>query len=90
MRPPTPAAVAQIAAASDFAAMKRRHEQPGGDGATAASLRHAGEAGHFRSGTAGGWRERCTQEERARFGAEIRRRLAGSGLLERFPHWAQT
>ena len=89
-QPPSAAAVARIVAASDFATMKARHEQPGGDGATAAPLRHRGEAGHFRAGAAGGWRERCTRAERARFGAEIRRRLAGSGLLERFPHWAQT
>ena len=76
-----------IAAASDFGQMKRRHEA--GDGAAAASLRHAGEAAHFRSGAAGDWRRHCTEAQRARFGDEIRRRLGGSGLLERFPHWAE-
>ena len=77
----------EIAAATAFGAMKRRHEE--GDGMAGAALRHAGEAGHFRSGVAGDWRRHFTAAQRAQFGAEVRRRLDGSGLLEEFPHWVE-
>ena len=82
---PSEALVAKIAAASEFGAMKRRHEAA--DGAAGAVLRHAGEAGHFRAGVAGGWRHHFSAAQRTRFAVEMRRRLGGSGLLERFPDW---
>ena len=78
---------AEIAAATEFGAMKRRHEE--GDGMAGAPLRHAGEAGHFRSGVAGDWRGHFSAAQRAQFESEVRCRLEGSGLLEQFPHWVE-
>ena len=80
---------AEIAAATSFGAMKRRHEE-GHDGMAGAALRHAGEAGHFRSGVAGGWRGHFSAAQRSRFESEVRCRLEGSGLLEQFPHWVES
>ena len=78
---------AEIAAATEFGAMKRRHEE--GDGMAGAALRHAGEAGHFRSGVAGDWRGHFSAAQRTHFESEVRCRLEGSGLLEQFPHWVE-
>ena len=58
--------LAEIAAAASFGEMKRRHEE-GHDGMAGAALRHAGEAGHFRSGVAGDWRGHFSAAQRSRF-----------------------
>jgi len=60
--------------------MKAQHEAT--DGKAAAALRHAGEAGHFRRGVAGGWREQFTQAQSERFQKEMGVRLRGTGLEE--------
>ena len=48
------------------------------------AMRHEGEAGHFRRGSPGGWREKFTPEQSRRFDAALRERLGGSGLEEDF------
>jgi hypothetical protein len=70
--------VARIAALSSFDRMRIVHEH--GDGRAAAALRHAGEAGHFREGRAGGWVDHFTLEQRERFEAAMSVRLRGTGL----------
>lgn len=47
-------------------------------------MRAAGEAGHFRKGQAGDWRNHLSAGQAARFGKLMRERLAGSGLEEQF------
>ena len=70
----------RIVVASSFGEMKQRHEADPAN----ASLRNSGETSHFRKGKAGDWRDHMRGEQRARFAAMMRRRLAGSGLEDAF------
>ena len=72
--------VREIATASGFAQMKARHDAS--DGLAGAHLRHAGEAGHFRRGEAGGWRLHFSRAQTVAFARAARERLRGSGLGE--------
>mmetsp|Transcript_12006 Transcript_12006/g.35350 ORF Transcript_12006/g.35350 Transcript_12006/m.35350 type:complete len:141 (+) Transcript_12006:727-1149(+) len=79
---PDGAALDAVVRASSFEAMRQRHEAT--DGAASRAMRHEGEAGHFRRGSPGGWREKFTPEQSRRFDAALRERLGGSGLEEDF------
>ncbi|EOD16853.1 hypothetical protein EMIHUDRAFT_102803 [Emiliania huxleyi CCMP1516] len=79
---PDGAALDAAVRASSFEAMRQRHEAT--DGAASRAMRHEGEAGHFRRGSPGGWREKFTPEQSRRFDAALRERLGGSGLEEEF------
>jgi hypothetical protein len=58
--------------------MKQRHDAT--DGRASAGMRVAGEAGHFRKGAAGGWREHFSPGQRDEFERVLRERLSGSGI----------
>lgn len=71
----------RIVAASSFGEMKQRHEADSAN----AEMRNEGEAGHFRKGRAGDWRNHLTPNQRVRFETLMAERLAGSGLESAFP-----
>eukprot|EP00967_Tisochrysis_lutea_P125039 scaffold209732_cov39-Tisochrysis_lutea.AAC.4 len=79
---PSAERVQHVVSCSSFERMKRRHEL--GDGREAAALRHAGEAGHFRKGVAGGWVEHFSHEQSHRFDRILKERLRASGLEKVF------
>ena len=73
------AALERIVDASSFGEMKKRHETEENT-----SMRNEGEAGHFRKGKAGDWRDHFSEAQVRRFSQVLRERTAGSGLEEAF------
>ena len=69
------AALERIVDASSFGEMKKRHETEENT-----SMRNEGEAGHFRKGKAGDWRDHFSEAHTRRFRETMRARLSGSGL----------
>ena len=69
------AALERIVDASSFGEMKKRHETEENT-----SMRNEGEAGHFRKGKAGDWRDHFSEAHTRRFRGTMRARLSGSGL----------